>query len=178
MKMFVFTVLLLLLNVVEYSSCERFNIVPSSDSPCPGELTGEPCLTLQQYVTNPSQSSNIIFELQPGNHRLDSQLRLLNVNSFLMRGNSSVTVTCSQLYQPFYFSGLQQINISDIMFVGCRMELQSIRFAKFERNSFVDGFNNDLYVRYSSVLIRMCTISNNMAYSGAIYGYGSTFIIE
>ena len=58
-----FMVLLLLLNALQYSSCERFNIVPSPDSPCPGEFTGEPCLTLEQYVTNPSLSSNITFEL-------------------------------------------------------------------------------------------------------------------
>jgi hypothetical protein len=84
---------LVLLNTIQYSSCERFNIVPSPDSPCPGEFTGEPCLTLQQYVANPSLRSNITLEVHPGNHSLDSELRVRNINSFIMRANASATVT-------------------------------------------------------------------------------------
>ena len=62
--------LLLFSNTVQYSTCERFNIVPSPDSTCSGEFTGEPCLTLEQYVANPSLSSNITLEVHPGNHQL------------------------------------------------------------------------------------------------------------
>ena len=184
MKMFVLAILLLLLNAVQYSSCERFNIVPSPDSPCPGEFTGEPCLTLDQYVSNPSLSSNIIFELHAGNHRLDSQLRLSSINSFMMLANTSATITCNQQFsQPFYFNGLQQVHISDIIFAGCRMELNSITNATFERNSFMDrtrccATGAALYTSSSSVLIRQCIISNNRVYSGAIYGHRTTFIID
>ena len=114
-RLFLFAVLFLISNTVQYSSCERFNIVPSPNSPCPGEFTGEPCLTLEQYVANPSLSSNITFELHPGNHRLDSQLSVSNINSFTMRANTSVTVSCIQhLRIPFYFNRLQQIHISGI----------------------------------------------------------------
>ena len=35
-----------------------------------------------------------------------------------------------------------------------------------------------LYAYRSSVLIRWCNVSNNRVYSGAIYGYQSTFVIE
>ena len=125
MEMFLFTVLLLV-SAVQYSSCERFNIVPSPDSPCPGEFTGEPCLTLQQYVANYSlRSSNITFEMQPGNHRLVFQLRMSYINLFTMRTNTSATVSCSQqLSEPFYFNRLQQIHVSGITFIGCRMNMQ------------------------------------------------------
>ena len=137
-EMFFFVVSFLLLSgVVEYSSCERFNIVPSPDSPCPGEFTGEPCLSLQQYVANPSLSSDIILELHPGNHSLDSQLSVSNINSFTMRANTSATVT-SSLHNPFYFYQLQQIHVSGITFVGCRMELYYATNTTFERNSFVN----------------------------------------
>ena len=182
------TILLLLLNAVEYSSCERFNIVPSPDSPCPGEFTGEPCLTLQQYVANPSLSSNITFVLHPGNHSLDSQISMQNINSFEMRANTSATVTCNQqLHEPFYFYRLHQVYVSGITFVGCRMAMWYITNATIERNSsFVDGsyryfccYNGRaLYSYRSSVLIRQCNISNNRVYRGAIYGSQSTFIIE
>ena len=182
---FIFATLLLLLpNAVQYSSCERFNIVPSPDSPCPGEFTGEPCLTLQQYVTNPSLSSSISFELHSGNHSLDSELRVQNINSFTMRANTSATITCrQQLYQAFYFHQLQQLHISGITFIGCRMELGSATNATVERSSFVNrtsccSSGAVLYSWYSSVLIRQCIVSNNWVYNGAIYGSQSTFIIE
>ena len=184
MEMFLFAVLLLTINAVQYSSCERFNIVPSPDSPCPGEFTGEPCLTLQQYVANPSLSSYITFELHPGNHRLSSQLSVSNINSFTMRANTSATVVCSQqLHDPFYFNRLQQIHVSGITFVGCRMELYDIMNATVERNSFVNRTlcclaGAALYAQYSSVMIRLCIISNNSVSRGAIYGDRSTFIIE
>ena len=173
----------LLLNAVEYSRCERFNIVPSPDSPCPGEFTGEPCLTLQQYVANPSLSSNITFELHPGNHRLDSQLAVRNINSFMMRANVSAVVTCNQqLGGPFSFYRLQQVHVSGVTFVGCRMGLEYITNATVERNSFVNRatccpYGAALFVQYtSSVLIRQCIISNNRVGSrGAIYGYRSNY---
>ena len=182
--MFLFAVLFFMSNTVQYSSCERFNIVPSPDSPCPGEFTGEPCLTLQQYVANPSLSSNITFELHPGNHRLDSQLSVSDINYFTMRANTSATVTCSrQIYTPFYFNRLQQIYVSGITFVGCRMELYYITNATFERSSFVNSARccpsgAVLYAYYSSVLIRQCIIFNNRIIRGATYGHGSTFRIE
>ena len=199
---FVFaTILFLLLNAIEYSSCERFNIVPSPGSPCPGEFTGEPCLTLQQYVANPSLSSNITFELQPGNHRLDSQLQVQNINSFIMRANTTATVTCRQLDRMFYFNRLQQVHVSGITFVGCRMylwyvtnatlersitfdsrmELQYVTNATVERSSFFDGRCCEaalIVYHSSSVLIRQCIVSNFRSPTGAIYGYNSNFIIE
>ena len=173
-----FAVLLLLL---KYSSCERFDIVPSPYSPCPGESIGEPCLTLEQYIAYPSLSSNITFQLHPGNHRLDSQLAVRNINFLTMRANGSAVVMCRQ---EFYFSRLQQIHVSGITFVGCRMELESIPKATFERNSFVNqsdccyGSGAALVVRHSSVLIRLCTYSNNRIRQGAIYGSHSTLKIE
>ena len=179
--MLLLSVLFLLLNAVEYSSGERFNIVPSPDSPCPGEFTGEPCLTLQQYVANPGLGS-ITLELNPGNHSLDSQLSVLSVDSFVMRANISATVTCSQ--QGFYFYQLQLVHVTGITFVGCRMNLQYVINATFERNLFVNrtrccDSGAAIYAYYSaSILVRLCVVSNNNVFNGAIYGYQSNFIIE
>ena len=190
MKMFPLnfaTLLLLVLNAVEYSSCEQFNIVPSPDSPCPGEFTGEPCLTLQQYVANYSSiDTDITFELYPGYHILDSQLRVSNINSFTMNANASesTTIACNQqLGDPFYFNRLQQVHISGIAFVGCRMNLQYVVNASLEQNSFLKRNmccqrGAAVYALYSSVLVRLCNISNNTVNRGAIYSQGSTFIVE
>ena len=176
-----FTLLLL----VQYSSCERFNIVPSPGSPCPGEFTGEPCLTLEQYVANFSLSSDITLEVHPGNHRLDPRLPAVRlINSFTMRANASATVTCNeQLSDPLYFYRMQQVHISGITFVGCRMWLRYITNVTFERNSFTNRtrccfVGAAFMILDSSLLIRQCIISNTRPYTGAIYGYQSTFRIE
>ena len=63
--------------------------------------------------------------------------------------------------------------MSQITFVGCRMTLQHITNATFERNSFVNGSTCNsvnlplpngaaLNVQYSLVLIRQCIFSNNL----------------
>ena len=176
----ILTFVFLLITAVQYCSCERFNIIPTADSPCPGEFTGEPCLTLQQYVANPSLSSNITLELHSGNHRLDSQLSAADINSFTMRANATVTVNCSQQLQSasynwFRFDRVQQLHVSGITFIGCRMYLNSVTNATFVRDSFVNrtGCCPDgaaLYIRDStSVLIKQCIISNHRVDEGAIY---------
>ena len=189
MEVFLLAKLLLLFTAVKYSSCERFNIVPSLDSPCPGELTGEPCLTLEEYVANPSLRSDITLELQPGNHHLDSQLSVSNISNFTIKANTSATVSCSQ---GFYFNRLQQVHVSQITFTRCRMTLQYIANAMFEKNSFTNGNTCNsgnvnlplpngvaLNAQYSLVLVRLCTFFNNIGYkSGAIYSNASTLTVK
>ena len=177
--------LLLLSGAVEYSSCERFNIVPSPDSHCPGEFTGEPCITLQQYVANPSLSSNITLEVHPGNHSLDSELSVSNIDYFTMRANTlspPATVTCDQQVSDwhFHFNRLQQIHIGGITFVGCEMRMDYITNATLEKNSMVNRTRRGdvFYIRYSSVQITQCIFSDNKVYRGIIYSHGCTIIIE
>ena len=123
-KRVLFTMLLLLLllsNTAQNVNCVRFIIVPSVDTPCPGEFTGEPCITLQQYIANPSRS-DITLELQSGNHQLDSQLAASGINSFTMSTTTSASVTCSQQLQGNSFrwlslNRLQNVYISGITFL-------------------------------------------------------------
>ena len=183
MEKLIFAIAFLLSTAVQYCNCERFSIIPTADSPCPGEFTGVPCLTLQQYVANPSLSSNITLELHSGNHRLDSQLSAADISSFTMRANATVTVNCSQQlqlgsYEWFRFDRVQQLHVSGITFIGCRMYLNYVTNATFVRDSFVNNritsccSEQALIIRYSTlVLIRQCIISNNRASYGAIYGY-------
>ena len=182
---FLLALLLLSVNAVEYSSCERIYVIPSLDSACPGELTGEPCFTLDEYVANPSLSSNIALKLWPGIHHLNSQLSVSNISSFVMSANTSATVVCSQEY---YFSQLQQVHVSRITFIGCRMTLRHVTNVTFEKNTFMNGSICDkhefedgaaLNVRYSLVLVSQCIFSNNLGYkSGAIYSNASIITVE
>ena len=75
----------------------RFFIVPSQDSPCPGEFTGDPCFTLSQYTRlahsiNPEGvvGNDVILDLQPGIHRTDlSSLSMSEIKSFVMTGTNA-----------------------------------------------------------------------------------------
>lgn len=51
---------------------ETFYIATSSNTSCPEEYIGEPCLTLQQYILNPSSSSNVTLILESGKHWLQA----------------------------------------------------------------------------------------------------------
>ena len=55
--------------------CDRFYILTSSNSiQCPKQLTGEPCLTLQQFASSPGSGSrvNVSLVMEAGVHTLNS----------------------------------------------------------------------------------------------------------
>lgn len=72
---------------VPHVASNRFHIITSQDQPCPGEFTGDPCITLQQYargehITDPDAPppNNVILDIQPGNYTLSSVLRSSNMD--------------------------------------------------------------------------------------------------
>ena len=168
--------LLLFTYAVQSGSSDRLNIIPSPDTACPGEFTGEPCLTLLQYVTNPSLSSNITLELNPGSHYLDVRLTATNINSLTMTATTNASVTCSQQGE-FSFQGLQLVHISGITFANCKMELRSVINVTFVRSSFINKTTYNSYTVYgssiSTVMIDQSTFKNNRprccTYGAAIY---------
>ena len=121
-----FFMLCLICSTIQWSSCaEIFNIVTSSNSSCDGDLT---CHTLAEYATSLSSnlSDNITLELQPGIHDLNSSLMLRrNIHFFTIRAaNTTAAVLCSPGSSAYFsFSNQQQITVSDVTFINCRMEL-------------------------------------------------------
>ena len=78
---------------------ETFYIITTPSSFCLGEFNGEPCLTLQQYVTTPNRESesNITLMLEPGIHRLHESAVFFNsessVNNFtVIAENAQITL--------------------------------------------------------------------------------------
>ena len=184
-----FAILFLLGSTFPYTWCERFTIIPDSsdpDSPCPG------CLTLQYYAANPSLNDDITLELQPGVHHLEnSSLFVSNINSFAMRSNTTAaTVLCSPSAY-FSFIHLQEISVSGISFIDCKMNLMDIANATFVWSSFTEITRFRccavLTFRGSMTLVQIeqCTffknatmINNNRAitsFSGTIYILNSNF---
>ena len=81
-------------------SCDTFYIVTSPSSPCPGEYIGVPCLTLQQYASNPSRSQNITFLVEPGVYNLSTVLTVSDGYNFTML-SANATVTCTSTTARF-----------------------------------------------------------------------------
>ena len=95
----------------------------SLDTPCPGEFIGDPCLTLQQYVSNPSISSeNITLLFECGNHTISSTLSSSNANNFTMSGNN-IEVQCSSSAIQITLTSVQHVHISGVSFTGCGSRL-------------------------------------------------------
>ena len=170
-KSVLLTVLILLHNAVQYVNCNGLNIIPSLDTPCPSEVTEEPCLTLQQYIANSSFSSwtNITLELHPGEHHLNSRLSASSTNSFTMRAVTTASVLCSPS-SYFSFNQLQHVYISSFVFTGCTMNLNSIMNATLVKYSFMNTTARAVNVYGGRAYIYSSNFSSITAggYGGAI----------
>ena len=101
-------------------SCDTFYIVTSPSSPCPGEYIGVPCLTLQQYASNPSQSENITLLIEPETYYdLASVLTVSDGYNFTM-SSTNATVMYTSATAKFEFNRVENIHISGMTFQGCR----------------------------------------------------------
>jgi hypothetical protein len=105
-----FCQLVILLLFVEFStvSCDTFYIVTSPSSPCPGEYIGVPCLTLQQYASNPSRSQNITFIVEPGMYNLSTVLTVSDGYNFTM-SSTNATVICTSATAKFEFIIIENV---------------------------------------------------------------------
>ena len=111
--------LLLLLSSISGTTSNTFHIVTSLNAPCPGEFIGDPCLTLQQYVSNPSISTdNVTLLFESGNHTITSTLSSSNANNFTMSGNN-VEIQCSSSAIQITLTSVQHVHISGLSFTGC-----------------------------------------------------------
>ena len=96
-------------------------ITPSLDGPCPQNSS---CLTLSQFAANSSYietDTSLLF--LPGNHTLDRELLLAQVNNFSMTkdgiGNETVFVECSTYSGTFHISETTSVSINGLHFIGC-----------------------------------------------------------
>ena len=111
-------VILILSGEFHSVSGDVFYIVTTQDGPCPGEFVGVPCLTLQQYASNPSQSQNITFLVEPGTYNLSTMLTVSNGYNFTLSSNNA-TVICTSSTAGFSFNAVDYIHISGVIFQGC-----------------------------------------------------------
>ena len=149
---------------------DMFHIVSSPDSPCPGRLTGEPCLTLGQYTSGEYRKyvsgtpSSITLEFHPGHHVLNVNHYFLasNLDYFTMKSIGLAEVDCVRFrFNLIDINSVQNVRISGMTFRGCRCKIESITNLTLEESSFEGSGSEALYIKRSSATIKLCSFSNN-----------------
>ena len=180
----------------DFVSGEQFYIVTSPDSPCPTREQGEPCLTLEQYTTNPSQRLAVTLVMEPGNHVIKNPTGTgSTVTNFTMISNGARIVfeftgswTISSLTNDYaelrgitfisnfiHYTEVRANRIQDVIFEDCNFHgvgiyMYDVDNAAFSRCNFSDYYHSyygALYISYSlAVSVIQSNFINN---TGAIY---------
>ena len=153
-------------------SSETFYVVTSSKSYCPQEFRGEPCLTLKQYVSHPSQSSNVItLIMEPGIHLLQLQevrfqLYRSYSHHFIMTAHSARIITTSSITITY----TRYVTISGITFIGSNTDITVSRAQEVVINDCTfQGIRFHLS-EVTNITILRCTFSDYSS-SRATYYY-------
>ena len=169
--------LVLLPAIISFVSSEQYHIVTSYDSTCPSEHLGESCLTLTQYVSSPSRSSNITLIMESGYHSLQDKTLLFNSNIgsnvFVMIAETlqmSPAITAAQHFQitgvrftgnngqiTVYGAQNLAVVLSDCSFHGVRLYLRKVTSATITRCNFSHNSNhyytnNIIYIERAAAL--------------------------
>ena len=154
---------LLLHTTAEKVQSVRFFILPSKDSPCPGEYTGEPCFTLADFSKlnniNPTRiiGSDVILDLQPGVHETDStSLSTSGINSFKLTGTNA-SFRCD-VRPRLFLSSIVNAQITGINFLNCPdIEITSVDNLIVQDCSFR---SSSLTLRNVNATVNRCNFSN------------------
>ena len=115
-------VLALLVFVTSSIHCHTlfYNIIPASSDACPTQ----PCFTLSEITNssiNISSSNTVTLNFNPGNHILESELRIGDIQSLnLEKSNLSLDtkIICKQT-SAFHLYRISMVHISKLVFVSC-----------------------------------------------------------
>ena len=128
----------------------RYYILPSQNSSC----LHDPCLTLSEVASDFNSSDGNIFLLfQSGNHTLDTELTLSDVDRFSMtkeaQSDEEVILECSSQSGSFDISESTFVLIKDIRFIGCRINL----FNNIENLVIEDSTFQGVQPSYSALVL-------------------------
>ena len=176
------TILIIVSAIIAHVTSERVYIVASPKQECPGQPSGEQCLTLQQFVTGNYTTNSTSLQILPGIHQIDLNNTTISVStiySFEVNG-SNATILCNSNYMYFKFRKIDRINIHGVRLMGCRgtsftsvdvltvhdthfehhgpIILNSVFNATITNSSIVNG--HKLLVHSSTLLINTALFSN------------------
>ena len=186
MNCLIFVWITLLLHLTEKVQSVRFFIIPSQDSPCPGEFTGDPCLTLREYRqyytrNRPTGEVDVILDLQPGVHRIGMTYFMRGAKSFVMTSSTNASVICDRrLSSPLSFSSIANIRISGINFIDCqKISITSVDNLTIQNNSFQ---RSSLILQQANATVTSCSFTDTFTgfqtNPGAMYIEGGSATIK
>ncbi len=127
-------------------ACTTFCV--GNQTSCQKECCNNTCHELQWYVNNSSEiKSNSTLLFLPGQHKLlyNTTLNISNVSNFVMKGkagNVIPSIFCSKNIGGITFSGVQNVNITDIKIKYCGTDVQyKENFTIHAAVSFLSCFN-------------------------------------
>ena len=119
-----FAAVLLSVNTFQFAVSLRIYVLTSPYTQCSGDQDATACLTLKQVITSEitRSSTQLVLELQPGVHILESGLNIHSIESVDIY-STQATVLCTQTSNSFFhdlqFRYIQIVNISGVRFVNC-----------------------------------------------------------
>ena len=114
------TLLYIIIFVISGIHCHTYHIISTASYPC----QTQPCFTLSEFTSisnNFLNSSTIILLLQPGEHVLKTELRIVDTHSFkLEKSNLSLhtEIVCKQS-SALYLQRISEVHISKLVFTSC-----------------------------------------------------------
>ena len=147
-----------------------------------------PCQTLSEYAQDPGKyfnDSNLTLQFLPGNHTLDINLTITNINQLEIHGALLPTRVVCDSRVGFTFSNIHRVSIDGLAFVACArssvvqfsstfypekigptktyygLHLQSVQTAEITDCTFQDSYDSALGVVDSRVVLRDNNFLNN-----------------
>ena len=160
------------MNIICVSS-ENFFIVTNHSSDCPSETSGEPCLTLNQYVARPSGSLNVTLTFESGNHFLTYYSYGSYFYGYGYRNDAFVMTAQSAkiIYTrgQFSISSVDSVEIRGITFTGSSAQI-SVYSAQEVRVYDCHFQNVTLYLsNVGNATFVRCAFSNYISYFEQYY---------
>ena len=171
--------LLLLLFLPLCSAQSTYYVIPTPDTPCPGE----PCYTLSTVDVVNNLTSDAILKFLPGNYSLETPVTFADLNSLALAGDASslpqvaTSIMCNQQANIF-FGNIGELYFTDITLVSCgTVKLDKVLLAGITNCIFRDGQNGALSVIDSSVYLSNSKFENNSnEYHGGALAITSSYI--
>ena len=166
---------MILLILSPLCACCQFYIAPSPDL-CPGgeDVANRHCLTIEQFAASADLNlgSNVILELVPGNHTLESELFISeDVTDFMMH-STNASVLCSGTNASITLEQVRNIRISGVSFAACApVKVSSVETFSLNDSSF--QVNGTIIISNTLDATIMRSSFQNNALGSRVYWSGS-----
>ena len=165
----------LLLTLVLYTSIIHtvsgnsvYYIKPSTPDGCPDSETCTTLSTLAANTRNFLDNTNTTFILLEGNHTLDTDLNITDIDHSVILSatnlvSTSVSITCTDA-AGLNFNNIKQLQISGLELIRCRNRIESVGDFLLEDCHFRDGDSGSaLLLTQTNTNIERCSFLSNTA---------------